>query len=65
MVDMSFVRWLYTAITRAKKSVEIWGTEQVFRNALSQTTRRESGLRDMIRSGKDETGETSEEGSEK
>lgn len=56
---------VYTAITRAKKSVEIWGTEQVFRNALSQTTRRESGLRDMIRSGKDETGETSEEGSEK
>jgi len=47
---------VYTAITRAKKSVEIWGTEQVFRNALSQTTRRESGLRDMLRSGKDETG---------
>lgn len=40
---------VYTAITRARKSVEIWGTEYVLRTALSQTTRRESGLRDILK----------------
>lgn len=39
---------IYTAITRARKRVEIWGTEHVLRTALSQTTRRESGLRDIL-----------------
>lgn len=43
---------VYTAITRAKKSVEVWGTEDVLRQGLSQTTRRESGLRDMLYGGK-------------
>ena len=39
---------VYTAITRAKKSVEVWGVEQTFHDALSQTTCRESGLKDML-----------------
>lgn len=47
---------VYTAITRAKKSVEIWGNEQMFLDALSQTTRRESGLKDMLMGGKSEKG---------
>ena len=42
---------VYTAITRAKKSVEIWGNEQTFLDALSQTTQRESGLKDMLMGG--------------
>jgi exodeoxyribonuclease V alpha subunit len=39
---------VYTAITRARKSVEIWGSEQALREALSQTSRRESGLQDAL-----------------
>jgi exodeoxyribonuclease V alpha subunit len=39
---------LYTAITRARKSVEIWGSSSVFSEALSRTTRRESGLKDGV-----------------
>jgi exodeoxyribonuclease V alpha subunit len=39
---------VYTAITRAKKTVEIWGSEIALREALSRTTRRESGLKDML-----------------
>lgn len=41
---------LYTAITRARKSVEIWGREEVFTGALNRTIRRQSGLRCMLRS---------------
>ncbi|OPX93937.1 MAG: RecBCD enzyme subunit RecD [Syntrophorhabdus sp. PtaB.Bin006] len=39
---------IYTAITRAKKTVEIWGQEDVLAEALSRTTRRQSGLRDAL-----------------
>jgi exodeoxyribonuclease V alpha subunit len=39
---------LYTAITRAKKSVEIWGSKEVFNGALTRTTRRQSGLNDAL-----------------
>lgn len=39
---------IYTALTRARKTVEIWGTEQVFAEALSQTTSRQSGLREAL-----------------
>jgi exodeoxyribonuclease V alpha subunit len=39
---------LYTGITRARESVEIWGTEKVFRHAVSQRTERTSGLRDGL-----------------
>ena len=35
---------LYTGITRAVQSVEIWGTKSVFVEAVSSRTRRKSGL---------------------
>jgi exodeoxyribonuclease V alpha subunit len=39
---------IYTSITRAKKSVEIWGNENVFRTAVSRFIKRTSGLRDAL-----------------
>jgi exodeoxyribonuclease V alpha subunit len=39
---------IYTSITRAKKSVEIWGNENVFRIAVSRFIERTSGLRDAL-----------------
>jgi exodeoxyribonuclease V alpha subunit len=42
---------LYTAITRARKHVEIWSSEPVLRAALSRPTSRISGLGEALRSG--------------
>ncbi len=39
---------IYTAITRARTAIEIWGTEEVLRAAVRQGTRRSSGLEDRI-----------------
>jgi exodeoxyribonuclease V alpha subunit len=39
---------IYTAITRARERVEIWGEESVFRKAVSRRTTRLSGLRDAL-----------------
>ena len=39
---------IYTAITRAREHVEIWGTEAVFRAAVGRRTERTSGLRDAL-----------------
>ena len=39
---------LYTAITRARESVEIWGTESAVRGAVSARIQRSSGLRDLL-----------------
>jgi exodeoxyribonuclease V alpha subunit len=39
---------LYTGITRARKSVNIWGNEDVFRVAVSRRNERSSGLRDAL-----------------
>lgn len=39
---------LYTGITRAKERIHIWGTEEVFRIAVSRPTKRTSGLRDAL-----------------
>jgi exodeoxyribonuclease V alpha subunit len=39
---------LYTGITRAKNSVEIWGNKDVFRTAVSRYIERTSGLRDAL-----------------
>jgi exodeoxyribonuclease V alpha subunit len=39
---------VYTAVTRAKHSVEIWGREDVFRAALERCTVRKSGLREKL-----------------
>ena len=42
---------LYTAITRARHSVEIWGSEEVFSQAVKRKTLRASGLGDALRGG--------------
>ena len=39
---------IYTGITRAKEHVEVWGTEDVFRLAVSRSIERSSGLRDAL-----------------
>jgi exodeoxyribonuclease V alpha subunit len=39
---------IYTAMTRAKKSVEIWAEEAVFCSAVRKKTERNSGLRDWL-----------------
>jgi exodeoxyribonuclease V alpha subunit len=41
---------LYTGITRARKGVELWFEEQVFRAAIAQRVRRTSGLCDSLAS---------------
>ena len=39
---------IYTAITRARQRVCIWGTEKVLRSAIGRSIRRTSGLRDAL-----------------
>jgi exodeoxyribonuclease V alpha subunit len=39
---------IYTGITRSKKSVDIWGNENVFRTSVSRYIERTSGLRDAL-----------------
>jgi len=39
---------LYTGITRAREGIEIWGGEEVFREAVSRRIDRTSGLRDAL-----------------
>ncbi len=39
---------IYTAITRAKKRVAIWGTRDVFKAAVGKRIERNSGLRDAL-----------------
>lgn len=39
---------LYTAITRAKRKVEVWGNEKIFTRAVEKVTDRNSGLRDLF-----------------
>jgi exodeoxyribonuclease V alpha subunit len=39
---------LYTAVTRARNRVEIWGQEEVFRKAVERRCDRSSGLRDRL-----------------
>ncbi len=40
---------IYTAVTRARKRVEVWGREEIFVKAVSSQTRRVSGLKDRLR----------------
>ncbi len=42
---------LYTAVTRARGSIEIWGTEEVFRQTVERRTLRRSGLCERIAAG--------------
>ena len=39
---------LYTALTRARERVEIWGKEEIFQEAVSQRIERTSGLREAL-----------------
>jgi exodeoxyribonuclease V alpha subunit len=39
---------LYTALTRARSHVEIWGTEEVFLSTVERQTARSSGLRERL-----------------
>jgi exodeoxyribonuclease V alpha subunit len=39
---------VYTAITRAKKKVEVWGRDEIFYSAVSRRIARTSGLRDAL-----------------
>jgi len=39
---------IYTGITRARDGVEVWGHENVFREAVGRRTTRVSGLRDAL-----------------
>ncbi|MGB9080696.1 MAG: exodeoxyribonuclease V subunit alpha [Desulfuromonadaceae bacterium] len=39
---------LYTAVTRARSSIEIWGTEEVFRQSIERRTLRTSGLGERL-----------------
>jgi exodeoxyribonuclease V alpha subunit len=39
---------IYTGITRAKKNIEVWGTERIFIEGVSQRIERSSGLRDAL-----------------
>jgi exodeoxyribonuclease V alpha subunit len=39
---------IYTGITRARKSIEVWGSEHIFRTAVSRRIERTSGLRDAL-----------------
>jgi exodeoxyribonuclease V alpha subunit len=39
---------IYTGITRGKEKVEVWGSEEVFQEAISRRIERASGLRDAL-----------------
>jgi exodeoxyribonuclease V alpha subunit len=39
---------LYTAVTRGRQRVEIWGDEEVFRRAVERRIERNTGLRDRL-----------------
>jgi len=39
---------IYTGITRAKMEVEVWGSDEVLRTAISRRVERKSGLRDAL-----------------
>ncbi|MCI0423804.1 MAG: ATP-binding domain-containing protein, partial [Acidobacteria bacterium] len=39
---------LYTAVTRARKRVEIWGRMEVFEESISRRVARSSGLREAL-----------------
>jgi exodeoxyribonuclease V alpha subunit len=39
---------IYTAITRAKKKIQVWGKEDVFLTAIKRRIHRSSGLRDAL-----------------
>lgn len=45
-------QWLYTAISRARRRVQIWGNEAAIAHAITQPARRSSGLAKRITEGR-------------
>jgi exodeoxyribonuclease V alpha subunit len=39
---------VYTALTRARRKITIWGTPEILRGALTRKIQRTSGLRDAL-----------------
>jgi exodeoxyribonuclease V alpha subunit len=39
---------VYTALTRAREKVEVWGREEIFQEAVSHRIERTSGLREAL-----------------
>jgi exodeoxyribonuclease V alpha subunit len=39
---------LYTGITRARRRVDIWGNQEVFKSAVERALQRSSGLRERL-----------------
>jgi exodeoxyribonuclease V alpha subunit len=39
---------IYTALTRARKKITMWGTRSIIRKAISRQIERTSGLRDAL-----------------
>jgi len=39
---------IYTALTRAREKITIWGTRSIIRNAIARQIKRTSGLRDAL-----------------
>ena len=48
MVPILTRELVYTAITRAREKVEVWGREEVFHDAVSKRIERTSGLREAL-----------------
>ena len=40
---------IYTAVTRARKGADIWGTQSILMEAIEQQVNRQSGLRDSLK----------------
>lgn len=51
MSDVLSRELLYTAVTRARRHIEIWGTEEVFRQTIERRTLRTSGLSERLAAG--------------
>ena len=39
---------IYTAVTRARKGAEIWGTQSILQETIKQQVNRQSGLKDTL-----------------
>lgn len=42
-------QWFYTAISRARRALQVWGSDAAIARAIERPARRTSGLRDRIR----------------
>jgi len=49
---------IYTAVTRARRKVTVWGDEGIFVRAVKRRTLRSSGLADALWGGQETPGES-------